>query len=55
MSLPISLLSIYLIDENSVLCLLKGPDDTCAPYDYDSNDKPIVPCGSIANSKFNGM
>ncbi|XP_037603398.1 cell cycle control protein 50B [Sebastes umbrosus] len=31
----------------------KGPDDTCAPYDYDSNDKPIVPCGSIANSMFN--
>ncbi|XP_042356299.1 cell cycle control protein 50B [Plectropomus leopardus] len=31
----------------------KSPDDTCAPYQYDSNDRPIVPCGSIANSMFN--
>ncbi|XP_074516913.1 cell cycle control protein 50B [Sebastes fasciatus] len=43
-------------DDNQLsgdLDAFKGPDDTCAPYDYDSNDKPIVPCGSIANSKFN--
>ncbi|XP_059208636.1 cell cycle control protein 50B [Centropristis striata] len=30
----------------------KTPDDSCAPYEY-SNDKPIVPCGSVANSMFN--
>ncbi|XP_033498192.2 cell cycle control protein 50B [Epinephelus lanceolatus] len=31
----------------------KSPDDACEPYQYDSNNKPIVPCGSIANSMFN--
>ncbi|XP_054470513.1 cell cycle control protein 50B isoform X2 [Anoplopoma fimbria] len=33
----------------------KSPSDTCSPYEYDSNnnDKPIAPCGSIANSMFN--
>ncbi|KAM8917474.1 cell cycle control protein 50B [Spinachia spinachia] len=30
-----------------------SPSSTCSPYEYDSNTKPIVPCGSIANSKFN--
>lgn len=30
-----------------------SPQDTCSPYQYDSSGKPIVPCGSIANSKFN--
>ncbi|XP_029983567.1 cell cycle control protein 50B [Sphaeramia orbicularis] len=28
------------------------PDTSCSPYEY-SNSKPIVPCGSIANSMFN--
>ncbi|KAG9331428.1 hypothetical protein JZ751_019162, partial [Albula glossodonta] len=31
----------------------KSPADTCSPYEYDSQDRPIVPCGSIANSMFN--
>lgn len=31
----------------------KSPDDTCEPYQHDRNNKPIVPCGSIANSMFN--
>ncbi|XP_032356380.1 cell cycle control protein 50B [Etheostoma spectabile] len=31
----------------------KSPSVTCSPYDYDSNNQPIVPCGSIANSMFN--
>ncbi|XP_031166045.1 cell cycle control protein 50B [Sander lucioperca] len=31
----------------------KTPSDTCSPYAYDSNNQPIVPCGSIANSMFN--
>ncbi|KAM3595206.1 uncharacterized protein V6R79_019998 [Siganus canaliculatus] len=31
----------------------KSPSEECAPYQYDSSDKPIVPCGSIANSMFN--
>nr|XP_046267899.1 cell cycle control protein 50B [Scatophagus argus]XP_046267901.1 cell cycle control protein 50B [Scatophagus argus]XP_046267902.1 cell cycle control protein 50B [Scatophagus argus]XP_046267903.1 cell cycle control protein 50B [Scatophagus argus]XP_046267904.1 cell cycle control protein 50B [Scatophagus argus] len=30
-----------------------SPSDTCSPYRYDSSNKPIVPCGSIANSMFN--
>ncbi|KAK1793631.1 hypothetical protein P4O66_012010, partial [Electrophorus voltai] len=29
-----------------------NPQDSCAPYQYDSNNNPIVPCGSIANSMF---
>uniref|UniRef100_A0A8C6UG52 Cell cycle control protein n=1 Tax=Neogobius melanostomus TaxID=47308 RepID=A0A8C6UG52_9GOBI len=29
------------------------PDSTCKPYRYDVNNKPIVPCGSLANSMFN--
>ncbi|KAJ0009158.1 hypothetical protein NQD34_016573 [Periophthalmus magnuspinnatus] len=31
----------------------KDPDSTCSPYRYDSNNNPIVPCGSLANSMFN--
>ncbi|XP_023688761.2 cell cycle control protein 50B [Paramormyrops kingsleyae] len=30
----------------------KSPGDACAPYQYIDN-KPIAPCGSIANSMFN--
>lgn len=30
----------------------ESPSDTCSPYQRDNN-KPIVPCGSIANSMFN--
>ncbi|KAI4804365.1 hypothetical protein KUCAC02_025995 [Chaenocephalus aceratus] len=30
-----------------------APSDSCSPYDYNSNDQPIVPCGAIANSMFN--
>ena len=33
----------------------KEPDANCNPYDkLDDDDKPIVPCGAIANSMFNG-
>ncbi|CAF91747.1 unnamed protein product, partial [Tetraodon nigroviridis] len=35
------------------LFLPQSPSEYCAPYQYDSNKKPIVPCGSIANSMFN--
>ncbi|KAM4724330.1 cell cycle control protein 50B [Anableps anableps] len=31
----------------------KSPNSDCDPYDYDRNDKPIVPCGALANSIFN--
>ncbi|XP_051251323.1 cell cycle control protein 50B isoform X1 [Dicentrarchus labrax] len=31
----------------------KSPSDTCAPYEYDRNNKPFVPCGAVANSLFN--
>ncbi|TRY95095.1 hypothetical protein DNTS_016336 [Danionella cerebrum] len=31
----------------------KSPQDSCSPYSYDSQNKPIVPCGAIANSFFN--
>lgn len=34
--------------------LSKTPSSDCAPYDY-HNDKPIAPCGAIANSLFSGM
>ncbi|KAJ0063306.1 hypothetical protein NL108_015772, partial [Boleophthalmus pectinirostris] len=30
-----------------------SPDSSCSPYQYDANDKPIVPCGSLPNSMFN--
>ncbi|XP_037551362.1 cell cycle control protein 50B [Nematolebias whitei] len=30
-----------------------NPSTDCAPYRLDSNNKPIVPCGSVANSMFN--
>ncbi|XP_058471144.1 cell cycle control protein 50B [Solea solea] len=29
------------------------PASDCAPYEYDGNNKPIVPCGAVANSMFN--
>lgn len=29
------------------------PEKSCKPYQYDGNNKPIVPCGSLANSMFN--
>lgn len=32
---------------------LQAPSKECAPYDYHDN-KPIAPCGAIANSMFNG-
>ncbi|KAM6912445.1 cell cycle control protein 50B [Xenentodon cancila] len=34
------------------LYYFKTPSDSCLPYVHDNN-KPIVPCGSIANSMFN--
>jgi hypothetical protein len=32
---------------------VETPNRDCAPYAYDSNDMPIAPCGTIANSLFN--
>ncbi|XP_040925079.1 cell cycle control protein 50B isoform X2 [Betta splendens] len=29
-----------------------SPSSSCSPYQYDSSNKPIVPCGSVANSMF---
>lgn len=29
------------------------PESSCKPYQYDGNNKPIVPCGALANSMFN--
>lgn len=43
-------------DENQLsgdLDYFTSPDDDCSPYQYDSANKPIVPCGSTANSMFN--
>ncbi|XP_012692251.1 cell cycle control protein 50B [Clupea harengus] len=31
----------------------ENPEDDCIPYQYDSRNRPIVPCGSKANSLFN--
>lgn len=40
--------------EHCFLSLLQSPSETCAPY-RDAGGKPIVPCGAIANSMFNGI
>uniref|UniRef100_A0A3Q2D1E0 Cell cycle control protein n=1 Tax=Cyprinodon variegatus TaxID=28743 RepID=A0A3Q2D1E0_CYPVA len=45
-------------DDNQLygdLDYFKSPGSDCAPFDYDSNDRPIVPCGALANSMFNGI
>ncbi|XP_061599158.1 cell cycle control protein 50B [Cololabis saira] len=42
-------------DDNQLsgdLDYFETPSDTCSPYEYENN-KPIVPCGSVANSMFN--
>ncbi|KAA0711210.1 Cell cycle control protein 50B [Triplophysa tibetana] len=31
----------------------KNPQDSCFPYQRDSNSRPIVPCGALPNSMFN--
>lgn len=31
------------------------PSGDCEPFAYDTNNKPIAPCGAIANSMFNGL
>ncbi|CAL8289804.1 unnamed protein product [Gadus morhua 'NCC'] len=35
------------------LAYFTEPSTSCVPYQRDAKDKPIVPCGSIANSMFN--
>lgn len=35
------------------LAYFTSPESSCAPYQYNSNKMPIVPCGSLANSMFN--
>ncbi|XP_026195025.1 cell cycle control protein 50B isoform X2 [Anabas testudineus] len=43
-------------DDNQLfgdLTYFTSPSSSCSPYQYDSSNKPIVPCGSIANSMFN--
>ncbi|XP_057715897.1 cell cycle control protein 50B [Corythoichthys intestinalis] len=43
-------------DDNQLygdLTSFKEPTDQCEPYRYNGNKRPIVPCGSIANSMFN--
>ncbi|XP_056412990.1 cell cycle control protein 50B-like [Hyla sarda] len=32
---------------------LKNPSNECAPYRVNSDQKPIAPCGAVANSMFN--
>uniref|UniRef100_A0A3Q2QMZ5 Cell cycle control protein n=1 Tax=Fundulus heteroclitus TaxID=8078 RepID=A0A3Q2QMZ5_FUNHE len=32
---------------------IKSPTSDCAPFDYDGNNRSIVPCGALANSIFN--
>lgn len=31
------------------------PSSDCIPFAYTTENKPIAPCGAIANSLFNGM
>ncbi|KAG9492757.1 hypothetical protein GDO78_000972 [Eleutherodactylus coqui] len=33
---------------------LKNPANECSPYRVNSEQKPIAPCGAVANSMFNG-
>ncbi|XP_038162919.1 cell cycle control protein 50B [Cyprinodon tularosa] len=43
-------------DDNQLygdLDYFKSPGSDCAPFDYDDNNRPIVPCGALANSMFN--
>ncbi|XP_073428992.1 cell cycle control protein 50B-like [Dendrobates tinctorius] len=45
-------------DENQLsgdLDSLKNPANECAPYRVDSGQKPIAPCGAVANSMFNDV
>lgn len=32
----------------------KPPSTDCLPFAFDSENKPIAPCGAIANSLFSG-
>ncbi|XP_063810259.1 cell cycle control protein 50B-like [Pseudophryne corroboree] len=34
---------------------LKNPSNDCVPYRLDSNQKPVAPCGAVANSMFNDI
>ncbi|KAM8976336.1 cell cycle control protein 50B-like [Pelodytes ibericus] len=34
---------------------LKSPDNSCAPYQWDSQNRPYAPCGAVANSMFNDV
>lgn len=41
-------------DDNQLLGEFKDPvSSDCSPFDRDGADRPIVPCGAIANSLFN--
>lgn len=43
-------------DDDQLLGLLNSqPSTDCAPFDKDSNGKPIAPCGAIANSLFSDV
>ncbi|XP_048469043.1 cell cycle control protein 50B isoform X2 [Rhincodon typus] len=39
---------------NGDLKYLKEPSEYCFPFRWDGQDRPIAPCGAIANSMFNG-
>uniref|UniRef100_A0A803KA30 Cell cycle control protein n=1 Tax=Xenopus tropicalis TaxID=8364 RepID=A0A803KA30_XENTR len=34
---------------------LKAPSNYCSPYQWDSKNLPIAPCGAVANSMFNDV
>lgn len=42
-------------DDNQLLGHLGDPSYDCAPFDFNDMEKPIAPCGAIANSLFSGV
>lgn len=32
-----------------------NPSSDCAPFDFNDDEKPVAPCGAIANSLFSGV
>lgn len=49
-------LAVYVMNFPFLLHIFfQSPQSSCSPYSYDSQNTPIVPCGAIANSMFNGI
>lgn len=48
-------LNLYYRDDQQLLGnLTNAPSNSCVPYAYGNDSKPIVPCGAIADAMFTG-